>query len=81
MNKFDRAVNKKTNELIVENFVGKEVNEEVYKKFLSIARAKVREELRGVKPSKNPKSLYGKTWKSAGKYKDLLSENSNIILE
>jgi len=81
MNKFDRAVNKKTNELIIKNFIGQEVDEEAFKKFQVIARALIREELRGVKPSNNPKSLYGKTWKNADKYSDLISAKKNIILE
>jgi hypothetical protein len=68
MNKFDRAVNKKTSELIIKNLLGQEVDEEAYKKFQVIARAIIREELRGVKPSNNPNSLYCKTWKTAGKY-------------
>lgn len=68
MNKFDRTVNKKVNELILENFPDVEVDEETYKKFQSIARAMIRVELRDVKPSNNPKSLYQKTWKTASKY-------------
>jgi len=70
MNKFDRAVNKKTSELISKNLVGQEVYEEDYKKFKFIARAMIREELRNAKPKKNPNSLYRKTWKAAGKYDD-----------
>lgn len=70
MNKFDRAVNKKTSELITKNLIGQDVYEEDFKKFKMIARAMIREELRGAKPSKNPKSLYRKTWKAAGKYND-----------
>lgn len=72
MNKFDRAVNKKTNELIIKNFPDQEVSEETYKKFQVIARAMIREEMRGVKPDNRPKSLYAKTWKTAGKYSDLI---------
>lgn len=72
MNKFDRAVNKKTNELIIKNFSGQEIDEETCKKFQVIARAMIREEMRGVKPSNRPKSLYAKTWKSAGKYSGLV---------
>ncbi|HEY5561558.1 MAG TPA: hypothetical protein VIK72_07335 [Clostridiaceae bacterium] len=68
MNKFDRAVNKKINELIMKNMVGQEVDERAYIKFQSIARAIIREEFRGIKPNNNPKSLYGKTWKTAKKY-------------
>ncbi|MEQ8154356.1 MAG: hypothetical protein ABRQ25_05665 [Clostridiaceae bacterium] len=70
MNKFDKAVNKKTSELITKNLIGQEVGEEEYKKFKTIARAIIREELRGVKPKKNKKSLYSKTWKAADKYGD-----------
>ena len=70
MNKFDRVVNKKTSELITKNLINQEVYEEDYKKFKSIAKAMIREELRGVKPSKSSKSLYCKTWKTAGKYGD-----------
>lgn len=68
MNKFDRAVNKKTSELITKNLIGQEINEETFKKFRTIARAMIREELRGVKPSSKAKSLYKKTWKTADKY-------------
>lgn len=75
MNKFDRAVNKKTNELILKNVPDQEVDEGTYKKFQVIARAMIREGLRGVKPSNNPKSLYHKIWKTAGKY-DNLHKNS-----
>lgn len=71
MNKFDRAVNKKTSELITKNLIGQDVDEEIYKKFRTIARAMIREELRGVKPSNKTKSLYKKTWKTADKYKNL----------
>jgi hypothetical protein len=70
MNKFDRAVNKKTSELITKNLLGQEVNEEDFKKFKMIARAMIREELRGAKPSEKTNSLYRKTWKAAGKYND-----------
>ena len=70
MNKFDRAVNKKTSELITKNLIGQEVYEEDFKKFKMIARAIIREESRGAKLSQNPKSLYRKTWKAAGKYND-----------
>lgn len=70
MNKFDRAVNKKTSELITKNLMGQEVYEEDFKKYRTIARAMIREELRGAKPSKSPKSLYRKTWKAAEKYND-----------
>lgn len=72
MNKFDRAVNKKTSELITKNMLGMDVNEDDIKKFKTIARAIIREELRGVTPSNNPKSLYGKTWKTAGKYDNII---------
>jgi hypothetical protein len=72
MNKFDRAVNKKTSELITKNLLNQEVDEEIYKKYEVIARAMIREELREVKQSNNPKSLYRKTWKAAEKYRDLV---------
>lgn len=68
MNKFDRAVNRKASELITRNLLGQEVYEEDYKKFKTIARAIIREELRNAKPKRNPNSLYHKTWKAAGKY-------------
>lgn len=68
MNKFDRAVDKKASELITKNLLGQEVDEEDFKKFQVIARAMIREELRGVKPSNKPDSLYRKTWKTADKY-------------
>jgi hypothetical protein len=68
MNKFDRAVNKKTSELITKKMLGQEIDEEVYKKFKIIARAMIREELRGIKPNNKSKSLYKKTWKAADKY-------------
>lgn len=71
MNKFDKAINQKTSELITKNLLGQEFNEEEFRKFKIIARAIVREEMRGVKPNKNPKSLYGKTWKAARKYSDV----------
>ncbi|OCB00323.1 hypothetical protein [Clostridium beijerinckii] len=71
MNKFDKAINQKASELITKNLLGKEVTEEEFRKFKIIARAIVREEMRGVKPNKNPKSLYGKTWKVARKYSDV----------
>lgn len=71
MNKFDRAVNKKASELMTKSLMGQEVYKEDFKRFKEIARAMIREELRGVKPSNNPKSLYRKTWKTAGKYDDL----------
>lgn len=70
MNKFDRAVNKKTSELITKNLLGQEINEEDFKKFKIIARAITREEMRGAKPSKKHNSLYRKTWKAADKYSD-----------
>jgi hypothetical protein len=70
MNKFDRAVNKKTSELITKNSLDQEVDEETIKKFQVIARAMIREELRGVKPSNRPDSLFRKTWKTADKYGD-----------
>jgi hypothetical protein len=70
MNNFDRAVNKKFNELIAKNLLGTDVDEEDIKKFKTIAKALIREESRGLKPNNNPKSLYAKTWKSAGKYGD-----------
>lgn len=68
MNKFDRAVNKKTSELITKNLIGLEIDAETFKKFRIIARAMIREELRGVKPNNKAKSLYKKTWKTADKY-------------
>jgi hypothetical protein len=70
MNKFDRAVNKKTSELITKNLMGKEVDEEDFKKFKIIARAMIREELRKAKPRQKTNSLYCKTWKAADKYGD-----------
>lgn len=74
MNKFDKAVNKRINELILNEYKGKELDEADYKKFAAIARAQVREKLRGVKPSENPKSLYKKTWKNADKYNNLTTQ-------
>lgn len=71
MNKFDRAVNKKTNELITKNLLGQDVDVETVNKFKTIARAMIREEMRGIKPSNNQKSLYCKTWKTAGKYNNI----------
>jgi hypothetical protein len=68
MNKFDRAVNKKTSELITKDLLGQEVDEETFKKYKTVARAMIRSELRKVEPSDNPKSLYRKTWKAAYKY-------------
>jgi hypothetical protein len=70
MNKFDRVVNKKTSELITKNLLGHEVTEEDFKKYKTIARAMIREELRKVRPSNKISSLYWKTWKAAGKYED-----------
>ena len=70
MNRFDRAVKKRTNELIEKNITDGEVYEEDLKKFNTIARAMIREEMRHLKSSNNPKSLYGKTWKEAQKYGD-----------
>jgi hypothetical protein len=68
MNKFDRAVNKKTSELITKDLLNQDVDEETFKKYKIIARAMIRAELRKVEPSDNPKSLYRKTWKAADKY-------------
>lgn len=68
MNKFDSAVNRKTSELITKNMMGQEVSEQDFKKFKTIARAMIREELRNLKPNNKAKSLYGKTWKAASKY-------------
>lgn len=68
MNKFDRAVNKQINEMILKNFAGTEVDEKTYKKYAAIAKASVRVKYRGVKPSNNPKSLYRKMWKNAESY-------------
>ena len=70
MNKFDRAVNRKTSELISKNLIGQEVYEDDYKKFKTIARAMIREELRKVEPKKSTNSLYNKTWKAANKFGD-----------
>ncbi len=70
MNKFDTAVNKKTSELITKNMMGEEVTEQDFKKFKTIARAMVREELRNLKPNDKANSLYSKTWKAASKYGD-----------
>lgn len=70
MNKFDRAINKKTSELITKNLIGHEVNEEDFKKFKMIARAIIREGMRGVKPNNKHYNLYNKTWKTADKYGD-----------
>lgn len=71
MNTFDRAVNKKTNFLISKNSLDGNIDEEDYRKFKMISKAIIREELRGLKPNDKPKSLYGKTWKSARKYSDI----------
>ncbi|WP_139905306.1 hypothetical protein [Clostridium thermarum] len=68
MNKFDRAVNKKATELITKNMLGQEVTEEDIKKYTIIARALIRQELRGLKPNDNERSLYNKTWKAAKKF-------------
>lgn len=70
MNKFDRAVNKKAIELITKNLIGQEVYEEDFKRFKTIARAMIREELRGARSNNRPQSLYRKTWKAAEKYGD-----------
>lgn len=70
MNKFDRAVNRKTSELITKNLLGQEVYVEDYKKFKTIARAIIREDLRKAKPKRSSNSLYNKTWKAASKYGD-----------
>lgn len=70
MNKFDRAVNKKTSELITKNLLGQEVNEDDYKKYRIIARAMIREGLRKAKPNEKRNSIYNKTWKTASKYCD-----------
>ena len=68
MNKFDRTVNRKTSELISKNLLGQEVYENDYKKFKTIARAMIREDLRKATPKKSQNSLYNKTWKAASKY-------------
>ncbi len=68
MNKFDRAVNKKRNELMAKDIVDKYVDKETFKKYTLISRAMIREEERGVKPNDDSHSLYGKTWKTARKY-------------
>jgi len=70
MNDFDRAVNKKSNELLEKNFLGEDVDQEEFKKFRAIAKAIIRENSRNLKPNDNPKSLYAKTWKAASKYGD-----------
>ena len=70
MNNFDRAVNKKLNDLLEKNLLGTDFNEEELKKFRVIAKAIIREESRALKPNDNPKSLYAKTWKTARKYGD-----------
>ncbi|MBC8059144.1 MAG: hypothetical protein H7Y18_00565 [Clostridiaceae bacterium] len=71
MNNFDRAVNKKLNELISKNLLGEDVYVGDFKKFKVIAKAIIREESRGLKPNDNPKSLYSKTWKAARKYGEI----------
>ncbi len=71
MNKFDRAVNRKINELIIKDFTGTEVDEKNYKKYAAVARATVRQEYRGVKENNNPKSLYRKMWRNAESYSNL----------
>lgn len=68
MNRFDKAVNKKTSELITKNMLGQEVTESDIKKFTIIARALIREEQRGLKPNNDEGSLYNKTWRAAKKY-------------
>ena len=68
MNKFDRAVNKKTSELITKNLLGQEIHAEDFKKFKVISRAIIREEMRGIRPSEKHNSLHRKTWKAADKY-------------
>ena len=70
MNRFDRSVIKRTNELIEKNIPDGEVYEEDFKKYMTIARAMIREEMRNLKPSNKTKSLYNKTWKAADKYGD-----------
>lgn len=72
MNNFDRIVNKKSNELIAKNLPDKDASEEDFKKFKLIAKAIIREASRGLKPNDNPKSLYAKTWKAAGKYGEFI---------
>jgi len=68
VNRFDRAVNKKTSELITKNMLGKEVYPEDIRKYKTIARALVREEMRKLEPNNRESSLYKKTWKAASKY-------------
>ena len=70
MNKFDRAVNKKASELITKNMLGQEVYPEDIRKYKSIARALIREEMRKLQPNPREDSLYMKTWKAARKYGD-----------
>ena len=64
MNNFDRAVNKKSNDLISKNLLGKDADKEDFKKFTVIAKAIIREESRGLKPDNKPKSLYAKNVES-----------------
>lgn len=71
MNTFDRAVNKKASFLITKNSLNGDIDEEEYRKFKAIAKAIIREELRGLKPNDKPNSLYAKTWKTAKKYNDI----------
>lgn len=68
MNKFDRAVDKKAKALIEKNLPDNYVDEETLRKFKIIARAMIREELRGAKSKDRPDCLYKKTWKAASKY-------------
>ncbi|MVX67364.1 hypothetical protein [Clostridium chromiireducens] len=70
MNRFDRAVNKKTSDLITKNLLGQDVTEEDFKKFRIIARAMIREEARNIKTDGKHNSLHHKTWKNAAKYGD-----------
>jgi hypothetical protein len=70
MNKFDRAVKKKTNELIEKNVPEETLDEDILKKFSTIARAMIREEIRNPQKRTSSKSLYRKTWKAAEKYGD-----------
>jgi hypothetical protein len=71
MNSFDKAVNKKFNNLIAKNSQDKDITNDKLRKFKVTARAIVREERRDLKPNDNPKSLYSKTWKAAKKYINL----------
>lgn len=70
VNRFNRAVNKKASELITKNMLGQEVYPEDIRKYKTIARALIREEMRKLEPNPREDSLYKKTWKAASKYGD-----------